>query len=290
MTLAVRVGGAALADARKHCATLARENARDQWLGALYAPPALRDGLMALAAFDHEIRQARLRARDANLAALRLSWWRGVVWGDREAEAAGNPTALALIAAVEEFSLPRDELDAMLDARLDELAPAETFDFAAFEVFADESEGARLRLAARICGGEGRDGAQASVPAGLALALTRMLASLPAKAGSAPTLFPVDLALRHGATARDLDARRASDGVVAACAAARALAREKLEQAERGLAASPLTILPAFIPLGTVRLDLDRLESNAAKPFDPPPPQASPLRRQWAIWRWARRR
>ena len=290
MTSTDPVGAAALAEAAKHCAALAREDAGDQWLGALYAAPECRNALFALAAFDHEIRQARLRARDPNLAALRLAWWRGVVRGERGAEAAGNPAALALMSAVESLSLPRDELEAMLDARLDELVPSEGFDLAAFEAFAEGSDGARLRLAARICGG-GRnlDAAEAHAPAGLALALTRMLAALPAKAGSAPTLFPADVAAHHGATGRDFDARRMSDGVVAACAEARALAREKLKEAERRLAASPQAILPAFIPLGAVGLDLDRLERNAGKPFDPPP-KAWPLRRQWEIWRWARRR
>ncbi len=285
------VGAAALAQAHKHCAALAREHARDWWLGALYAPPDARDALIALAAFDHEIRQARLRARDPNLAALRLAWWRGVVCGEREAEAAGNPTALALMSAVGGFSLPRDELEAMLDARLEELVSAEGFDLAAFEAYADGSEGARLRLSTRICGGGdgGSEPAKASAPAGMTLGLIRMLAALPWRAGSALTLFPVDIARRHGAAMGDFDARRASDEVVAACGEARALAREKLSEAERLLAASPQSILPAFIPLGAVGLDLDRLDRNAAKPFDLPA-EASPLRRQWAIWRWARRR
>ena len=59
-------------------------------------------------------------------------------------------------------------------------------------------------------------------------------------------------------------------------------------EAERRLAASSPVILPAFVPLGALRLDLDRLERSAARPFDPPG-EASALRRQWAIWRWARR-
>ena len=289
MTEAGPVGGAALAEARKHCAALARECARDQWLGALYAPSEARDGLLALAAFDHEIRQARVRARDPTLAALRLAWWRGVIKGEREGEAAGNPMALSLLSAIAAFGLPRAELEAMLDGRLEELVTPTRFDLADFEVFAGESEGARLRLAARICaGGADRDEAHVHAPAGLALALWRMLAALPAKAGSAPTLFPADLAERHGAAMRDFDARRPSKEVVAACSEARALARGALDEAERRLMRSPRAILPAFIPLGTLRLDLVGLERAAAAPFEPPA-EASPLARQWAIWRWARR-
>ena len=283
-------GAGALAEARKHCASLAREHARDQWLGSLYASPGARDALLALACFDYETRQAPLRARDPNLAAIRLAWWRDVVRAERDAEAAGSPVALALRSAIDVFALRRDWLEAMLDARLQEIAPQDDFNLIAFEAYAGESEGARLRLASQIAaGGSDLDSGEAHAPAGLALALTRMLLALPIRAGAAPTLFPVDVAARRGATLADFDGRRPSEGVIAASTEVRALARQKLAEAEDRLKSSPPAILPAFVPLGALRLDLDRLERNAARPFEPAG-EASPLRRQWAIWRWARRR
>ena len=283
-------GDGALGEANRYCAALARAESRDQWLGALYATAGARDALCALAAFDCEIRHAQMRARDPNLAAMRLAWWRGIVAAERPDEAAGSPVALALDAAIEAYALPRASFEAMLDARLQEIAPQDDFNLAAFRAFADESEGARLRLAALIAaGGVDLDQAGAHAPAGMALALTRMLGQLPFKAGSAPTLIPADVAARNGGSAADFDARRASAGVIAACAELRAIAREELAEAERRLKASSPSILPAFIPLAPLRLDLDRLERNAARPFDPPR-EVSPLRRQWAIWRWARRR
>ena len=289
MNAGPRFDAEALAEAHKHCAALARQHARDQWLAALYASPAGRDGLLALAAFDHEILQVRLRARDPNLAAMRLAWWRDVARGERDAEAAGSPVALALRAAIADFALPVDLIEAMLDARLEAMAPERSFDLAAFEAYAAISEGARLRLASRIAAGGGDlDAAGAHAPAGVALALTRTLADLPMRAGAGPTLIPVDVAARHGASLRDFDARLATAGVIAAGAELRALAREKLVEAETRLKSAPSAILPAFVPLGPLRLDLDRLERNASRPFDPPA-EASPLRRQWAIWRWARR-
>jgi 15-cis-phytoene synthase len=279
----------ALDGAHKHCAAFARVHARDQWLGALYASPAARDALFALASFDAEIRQARLRGRDPNLAALRLAWWRGVVRGERDEEASGSPVALALRSAVDAFALPRDDLEAMLDARLQEIAPQDDFNLVAFEAFADESEGARLRLAARIAAGGGDlDAAKAHVPAGMAFALTRVLSDLPLRAGSGPTLIPVDVAARRGTSETDFAGRRANPGVVAACAELRALAGKNLMEAERRLASSPREILPAFVPLGVLRLNLDGLERKASKPFELAG-EVSPLRRQWAIWRWARR-
>jgi phytoene synthase len=283
-------GADALAEANRHCAELARAHARDQWLGALYADEKARPALLALACFDYEIRQARWRARDPNLAAMRLAWWREAAAGERAGEAAGNPVALALRAAIDAYALPGPWLETMLDARLQEIAPQDDFNLVAFRHFADESEGARLRLAALIAaGGHEVDTAQAYAPAGMAIALTRLVLTLPLKAGATPTLIPADVAARHGASVADFDTRRASPGVVAACAELRRLAREELAEAERRLKNSPSAILPAFIPLGALRLDLHRLERSADRPFDPPS-EVSPLRRQWAVWRWARRR
>jgi phytoene synthase len=282
-------GAGALAEAYKYCAALTREHARDQWLGSLYAAPPARDALLTLASFDYEIGQARFRARDPNLAAIRLAWWREVARGERDDEAAGSPVALALRSAIDAFVLPRDWLEAMIDARLQEIAPQDDFNLMAFEAYAGESQGARLRLASQIAaGGRDLDTKNAHAPAGLALALTRMLSALPLAAGSTPTLFPVDVAERHGASLQDFDARRAGAGVVAASAEIRALVREKLAEAESRLAASPREILPAFVPLGALSLDLARLQRNAAQPFEPLR-EVSALRRQWAIWRWARR-
>ena len=279
----------ALEDAHKHCAALAREHAHDEWLGALYVEPRARDALLALASFDYEIRQARFRARDTNVAALRLSWWRGVVASERDAEAAGSPVALALRKAMEDFALPRAWLEAMLDGQLTELAPDAPFNLADFQTFAEESEGARLRLASCVAaGGRDLDTANAWASGGIAFAIRRLLATLPFKAGRALILFPADVAERHRARAADFEAGRATENVLAACAEMRALARENLAEAERRLDASPPNIAPAFAPLGPLRLDLDRLERTAAKPFEPVR-EVLPLQRQWAIWRWVRR-
>ena len=287
MTTSPPLGANPLADATVHCAALARTHARDQWLGALYASAEARGALFALASFDYEIRHALKRARDPNLIAIRLAWWREVISGERQGEAAGNPVALALRAAIDAYALPQAWLEAMLDARLQEIAPQEDFNLTAFRAFADESEGARLRSAARIvAGGQDLDPSDAHAPAGMALALTRLLKELPSKAGSAPTLIPTDVAARHGASIADLDARRASPGVIAACAELRGLARDELAEAERRLKSSGSAILPAFIPLAPLRLDLDRLDRNGDHPFDDVG-EVSPLRRQWAIWRWA---
>jgi 15-cis-phytoene synthase len=283
-------GAGALGEANRYCAAFARAHARDQWLAALYANAGVRDALFALASFDTEIRQALMRAPNPNLAAIRLAWWREAIAGGRRDEAAGNPVALALGAATDAYALPKAWLEAMLDARLQEIAPQDDFNLVAFRAFADESEGARLKLAARIAaGGRDLDAADAHAPAGVALALIRLLKELPFRAGSAPTLIPVDVAARHAASLADFDARRVTPGVIAACAELRSLARNELAEADRRVKSLAPAILPAFVPLAPARLDLDRLKRKFERPFDKPS-EVSPLRRQWAIWRWAQAR
>ncbi len=118
----------------------------------------------------------------------------------------------------------------MLDARLTEIAPPDDFTLAAFELYAAESEGARLRLASRIAaGGQDLDGAEASAPAGLALALARMLAGLRLSRGR-PTLFPADVAKRHGATRRGFRRQAREPG--------------RRRRLRRSCAASPASALP----------------------------------------------
>ena len=210
-----------------------------------------------------------MRARDPNLAAIRLAWWREAIAGERRDEAAGSPVALALGAAIDAYALPQAWLEAMLDARLQAIAPQDDFNLVAFRAFADESEGARLRLAARIAaGGRDLDPADAHAPAGMALALIRLLKELPFKAGSAPTLIPADVAARHGASVADFDARRASPASSRPAPNCAALARDELAEAERRLKSSAPAILPAFIPLAPV----------AARPRPARPQRGPPVR------------
>ena len=123
----------------------------------------------------------------------------------------------------------------------------------------------------------------------MALALTRLLKELPFKAGSAPTLIPTDVAARHGVSVEDFDARRASPGVIAACAELRGLARDELAEAERRLKSSALrSCRPSFRsrPCGSISTGSTAMRTARSMTVS----EVSPLRRQWAIWRWARKR
>ena len=80
-----------LAEAYVHCSQLARENARDLWLAALFAPARLRPHLLALAAFAHETGAVSARVREPLAGEMRLAWWREALSGARADRSGGRP-------------------------------------------------------------------------------------------------------------------------------------------------------------------------------------------------------
>ena len=93
----------------------------DRFLTALFAPPARRDALLALYAFNHELARAReVASRAAAGADPPAMVARG--GGGRSAAPRGGDAARR--AAIDDGALARDDLLAMIDAREIEAEPA----------------------------------------------------------------------------------------------------------------------------------------------------------------------
>lgn len=95
----------------------------ERWLSSRFiAEPQVRADVIALYAFDHQLARAPKVASNPLLGEIRLTWWREaldeIFEGRRVRQ---HPTALALAEAVRRRSLPREPLEAMIDARYREL-------------------------------------------------------------------------------------------------------------------------------------------------------------------------
>ena len=157
----------------------------------------------------------------------------------------------------------------------------------ALEAYEIATAGALTALRARVLA-EGREtGARgASDAAGAGLALARAVLDF-ALGRRRPMLAPRALIERHGVSLAGAHAGGAGAGLRAALAELADAAEARFDEAEARLAALPAALAPAFAPLATARLDLKRWRrAGEAAPFAP----AAPWRRQWALWRWARRR
>ena len=98
----------------------------ERWLSSRFiADPEARADVIAIYAFDHELARAPKVASNSLMGEIRLTWWREVldeVFEGRPVRQ--HPTAQALAAAIGRHGLPRDPLEAMIDARYRELDPA----------------------------------------------------------------------------------------------------------------------------------------------------------------------
>jgi phytoene synthase len=268
-------------DAFAYCAGLVRTADRDRYLAALFAPAKDRDALFALYAFNIEIARVREVAREAIAGEIRLQWWRDVLGGERDGEAAANPVAAALLATIKRYRLAADRLVTLIDARRFDLYDDTFTDMAALEAYLVSTSSAVIACAAQILGA---DAPGVAKPAGLAYGLVGLLRAVPLHAARRQLYVPLDILQRHGVRPDEVFAGQSSAGLNAALAELRDFARQYLADAHALVPRLPGEALPAFLTVALVRPSLDRLDGRDVFA----PGELSPWRRQWLIWRAAR--
>jgi len=273
----------------RHCEQLVRAADKDRFLATLFAPADKRGPLFALYAFNREIAGVRDRAREPMPGEIRLQWWRDVLNGERAGEAAANPVATALIDTIGHFGLPVAPLLDVVEAHAFDLYDDPMPTLAALEAYGRKTEAAVFRLAARIIV-DNDDGALALAAehAGIACAITSILRSFARHASRRQIYVPLEPLERHGVRIEDVYAGRASPQLHAALAALRNEAWRHFAAFESALPQLPSDAMPAFLPAALVpgylaimeRPGYDAVRSAVEVPQ---------WRRQWALWRAARR-
>ena len=269
-----------------HCSALVRAHDRDRYLATLFAPADLRDALYALYAFNHEIVRVHEAAREPMPGEIRLQWWREVLLGGRESEAAANPVAAALCETAGRYRLDRDRLIALVDAHTFDLydEPFATLDD--FDNYAALSEGIVLGTAAAILGVEGMAANTLVRHAGIAATIAHSLTVLPHYASRRQIYIPREVMDRHALIPESIPAHQESPALMAVLSEMRRHARRQLQAATLEAGEVSIAISPALLPLATVGPHLRRMERRGYEPFAPE--LLSPLKRQWLIWRASR--
>lgn len=260
---------------------MVRSADRDRFIATLFAPAHNRDALYALYAFNVEVAQVRDRAREAAPGEIRLQWWREVLQGERHGEALASPVAASLLTTIEAYRLPVNAILALLEARRFDLYDEPMRTAAELEDYALKTTSAVIAMAAQILG---VDAGTAAPPAGIAYALTELLAAVSRHAARRQLYLPIELLDRHGIEAADIFAGRSSPALNKAAAELRLLARRHLAAAADRLALLAQPALPAFLPIAPVPRTLDRMDRSDLFAHN----ALSPWRRQWLIWRAAR--
>jgi phytoene synthase len=274
------------AEASNYCEQLVREADKDRFLATLFAPAAKRPALFALYAFNAEIGRVRDIAREPMPGEIRLQWWREVVEGGRAEEARAHPVAAALRETMVRHSLPRETLADLIDAHAFDLYDDPMPSLAHAEAYATKTSSALFQFAARILNPDAAVNDPAR-HAGIAYAFAEWLRLFPRHASRRQLFIPLDILQRYGANLEDVFAGKATPELRAALAEMRLHIRGHLSAAHDLLAKAPLDVLPAFLPIALVRPLLQRMEHRGYDPLAPM--NVAQWRRQWVLWRAARR-
>ena len=271
-----------------HCEALVRAADRDRFLATLFAPRERRGAMFALYAFNVEIARIREVVRDPVAGEIRLQWWSDVLAGDGRGEIEAHPVASALRASVARYGLPPERLQTTISARRFDLYDEPMATLADLEAYADGASSSLIDLAAQILNGGGAPDIDAlSHHAGCAQAIAGLLKAFPFHAARGQLFVPLELLERHGADREDVRIGRATPELRSALADLRDSARRHLHQAQDMARTVSPDVMPALLPVALTGATLARMERGDYDPFVPV--EIAPWRRQWLIWRAARR-
>ena len=273
-----------------HCAGLVREEDRPRYAARLFLPETARNPVLALDAFRLETLKIPFLTSEAGPAEIRLQWWREVIEGGRESEAAAHPVALALCSVIGDRSLPLPAFGRYLEARAFDLYHDPVPDRAALEGLIGETESFLMQMAA-LTAGLKQDStlADACGHGGMAVGIARLLRLLPWHISRQQVRLPLDLLAEYGLDEAGFleghgEAQRAAKGKAVA-----GFARLGLEHAEKARAAIrqiPKAGRAVFLPLTEAELVLRAVEQSPGKAMAQPV-SISPMKAQWVLWRTA---
>src|SRR5258708_18688782 len=279
----------AMQDTYAYCEALVRAADKDRYLASLFAPAPARQHLHALYAFASEIARIREAAREPLPGEIRLQWWRDALEGEGRGEVAANPVAAALLDTITQCALPRACLIALIDAHGFDLYDDAMPSLADLDAYAEHTSGTLFALAAQILGGTDRADAivVAATPAGIAYGVAQRLRTFPRDLARRQLFVPLDLLAQHGVTREEIGVRQNVPGLRRPLAPFRDHAPPAFTRFPAPAPTTPPARAPAFVVAALVPPLLARLDAAAADPFQLV--EVPQWRRQWVLWRAARR-
>jgi phytoene synthase len=275
-------------DAFAHCEALVRAADKDRFIASLFAPAEHRGALHALYAFNIEIARVRENIREPLAGEIRLQWWNDAIAGKAAGDAQANPVAAALLAAVARHRLPSELLTALIAARRFDLYDDPMLKLTDFNDYAGATSSGLIEISARVLSRDDMPGlGRLALHAGLGYAIAGLLQALPIHAARGQLFLPLEVLERHGVQRQDVEAKQATAGLRAALAEMRQQARQHLAEAARLADGIPPAVLPALLAVALARPVLDRMDRKDYDPFVPV--EVTQWRRQWRLWRAARR-
>ncbi|MCW5698830.1 MAG: squalene/phytoene synthase family protein [Rhodospirillales bacterium] len=248
----------------------------DRFIFSLFAPPAVRDGLHALYAFNVEVARIRETVSESLLGRIRLQWWRDTLDAIAEGREPDHPIATPLATTIKGFGLPRHSFDRLLDTREIDMEDRSPKDMAALIDYADGVSATLASLSLRILGVGGGDGATEQEPVqqtarevAIAWVLVGLLRALPFHARARRSYLPVALCRDAGLDVMELFERGPTVGLNSVVQGIAAVAQQHVYAARQKRREVPKEALPQLLPATMADVYLRRLARVDYDPFHP---------------------
>lgn len=186
-----------MSQALSYCGALVRDQDHDRFLITLMMPPAAREALFALFAFNHEIAKTREVVSETQLGLIRLQWWR-----DQVADILGggevpeHEILKPLARAMREHNLSQEYFEALIYAREFDLEDVLPSSVEGLLNYADFTSVPLMKLALQILGDD--PALEVVHPVAVNYALAGILRAVPFFASRHRCLLPESLMQKYG--------------------------------------------------------------------------------------------
>ena len=274
-----------------HCAEIVETHDRDRYLTAMTAPPEKRGDLMALYAFNLEVARTREAVSEPMMGHIRLQWWRDAIEECYSDSPRRHWVVESLAGIVRRHDLPRDVLDAIVEAREGDLEPEPLQSRADFDRYCRTTGGGIARLAAMILVGDRETASHAADDVGTAWAIVGTIRALPFTLRRKDWVLPQELMTAHGLSRESLGRLAVTAELKSLVAALLDDAAALNRRARQSRSAVPSSAGPAMIQARLTDSYIRQLRKVDCNPFDkrlatPPPMRALSLAWANATGRW----
>lgn len=177
---------------------MVRNEDRDRFLCAMFAPPQHREALFSLYAFNLEIARIRETVSEPLIGQMRLQWWRDAIVSINEDKPPHHPVAEALADTIHRYDLNEAHFNRLIDSREPDMTDEQPSDMDALVRYAKETSVPLVLLSFEVLSVKDEKVFSAADDVGIAWALTGLLRAMPVYAAANRFFIPKEICNRHG--------------------------------------------------------------------------------------------
>lgn len=268
----------------QYCQERAAQSGSSFYYSFLFLPKEKRAAITALYAFCREVDDAVDECSDAQIARIKLAWWREEL-GNLYRGQPQHPVSRALLPAVRHHDLPREQFEEIIDGMEMDLEHHRYADFKALQLYCYRVASVVGQLAATVFGASDRRTLKYAHDLGLAFQLTNIIRDVGEDARRNRIYLPLDELARFGVSEQDILAGRHTPAFRALMAFQASRARELYARALAQLpAADRRNQRPGLAMAAIYQALLTEIERDGFQVLDRRT-ALTPLRKLWLAWK-----